>query len=186
MNILQNFDSEILKFINDNFNSPIMDKIMVIVTSLGNGGLIWILISLALMIKPKYRRVGIMSICALILTTIIGEGILKNLVKEERPFISLPDIKLLITPPTSFSFPSGHTGSSFAVAGVLGSKIKKSRFYVFALAILIAFSRLYLYVHYPIDVIVGIILGLFCAKIVLYIFKRREKDNYNRNFKNLY
>lgn len=173
--ILQNYGVEILDFINNNLHSPIMDKVMVAITSLGNGGLIWILISLGLMITPKYRKVGIMAICALILTTIIGEGILKHLVRRPRPFTSLSDIELLITAPTSYSFPSGHTGSSFAVAGVIGSKIKKSRFYVFSLAILIAFSRMYLYVHYPGDVIGGIILGLFSSQIVLYIFKTGKK-----------
>ena len=173
--ILQNYGVEILDFINNNLHNPIMDKVMVAITSLGNGGLIWILISLALMITPKYRKVGIMAICALILTTIIGEGILKHLVRRPRPFTSLSDIELLITAPTSYSFPSGHTGSSFAVAGVIGSRIKKLRFYVFPLAILIAFSRMYLYVHYPGDVIGGIILGLFSSQVVLYIFKTGKK-----------
>lgn len=173
--ILQNFGAEILDFINNNLHSPIIDKLMVTITSLGNGGLIWILVSLILICIPKYRKVGIMAICALILTTIIGEGLLKNLVKRPRPFTSLSDIELLISAPTSYSFPSGHTGSSFAVAGILGSQIKKSRFYVFALAILIAFSRMYLYVHYPGDIIAGMMLGLFSAQIVLYIFKSGKR-----------
>lgn len=171
MDILRNFDMETLNFINNNLHSPIMDKFMIIMTSIGNGGLIWILISLILIITPKYRKVGIMTICALILTTIIGEGILKHLIRRPRPFISLPDIKLLITAPTSYSFPSGHTGSAFAAAGILGAMIKKSKPYVITLAILIAFSRLYLFVHYPEDVLAGIILGLCSAQIVLYIFK---------------
>lgn len=172
---LQNLGVDILNFININLHNPVMDKLMVTITSLGNGGLIWIIISIILMSTPKYRKVGIMSICALILTTIIGEGILKHLLKRPRPFTSLSDIELLILAPTSYSFPSGHTGSSFAVAGVIGSQIKKSRFYVFTLAILIAFSRMYLYVHYPGDVIGGIILGLFSSQIVLYIFKTGKK-----------
>lgn len=148
---------------------------MVTITSLGNGGMAWILISVALIITPKYRKVGIMAICALILTTILGEGLLKNLVKRPRPFTSLSDFELLISAPTSYSFPSGHTGSSFAVAGILASQIKKSRYYVFALAILIAFSRMYLYVHYPGDVIAGIVLGLCSAQIVLYIFNNGRR-----------
>ena len=173
--VLQNYGVQILDFINENLHNPIMDKVMVAITSLGNGGLIWILISLILIFIPKYRKVGIMAICALILTTIIGEGILKHLVRRPRPFASLSDIELLITAPTSYSFPSGHTGSSFAVAGVIGSQIKKLRFYVFPLAILIAFSRMYLYVHYPGDIIGGVILGLCSSQIVLYIFKSGRK-----------
>ena len=174
--LFHNLDIEILNFINNNLHSPIMDKVMIFFTNLGNSGLIWLIISLILIAIPKYRKVGIMALCALILTTILGEGVLKHILRRTRPFTTIQDFQLLITAPSSYSFPSGHTGSSFAVAGVLGSKLKKSRFYVYALAILIAFSRLYLYVHYPSDILAGIILGSVSAYIVLYIF-----NNINTN-----
>lgn len=170
--LIQNFDTGILDFIKDYLHNPFMDKIMPTITSLGNAGFIWIVITLVLIIMPKYRKVGIMSACALILNAILGEVILKNIFERSRPFIGLGDITLLIKEPTSFSFPSGHTASSFAAAGIIGTMIKKYRWQVFTFASLIAFSRLYLYVHYPTDVIGGIILGLFSSGIVLKIWPR--------------
>lgn len=176
--MINNLDIWILDFINDNLHNPILDKLMMFITSLGNSGLIWIVISIILITIPKYRKVGVMALCALILTTILGEVILKNILQRSRPFTKVPDFELLIKAPLSYSFPSGHTGSSFAVAGILGSKFKKSRIYIYILAMLIAFSRLYLYVHYPSDVLAGVVLGSASAFIVLYLFsdKLYEKN----------
>lgn len=174
MEIIHNVDIWILNFINNNLHNSFMDKLMIFFSSIGNSGLIWILISLILIAMPKYRKIGIMALCTLILTTILGEVILKNLVKRGRPFTTIIDFKLLVATPSSYSFPSGHTGSSFAVAGILANKLKKSRFYVYALATLIAFSRLYLYVHYPSDILGGIILGSVSDYIILYIFNNRS------------
>lgn len=170
MLMINNLDMLILNFINDNLHNPTMDKLMVFITKLGNGGLVWILISIILIAIPKYRKVGVMAICALILTTILGEVILKNILQRERPFTTVLDFELLIKAPSSYSFPSGHTGSSFAVTGILGSKFKKSRIYIYFVAMIIAFSRLYLYVHYPSDVLAGVILGSASASIILYVF----------------
>jgi undecaprenyl-diphosphatase len=147
---------------------------MPIITSLGNMGLIWIIIALVLIFNKKYRDVGIMIIASFILTSIIGEGILKNLVQRLRPFIDIPTINLLISKPTSYSFPSGHTASSFAVAGIIFSTLKKFRIPAIILASLIAFSRMYLLVHYPSDILGGILLGIICFKIVLKVYKNRN------------
>lgn len=165
--LLRQLDTNILMFIHDNIQNAVFDKVMPVITFLGDKGLIWIIISLALLISKKYRKVGIMAFGALALSTILGEGLLKHLIHRERPFVDIPTIHLIISKPLSFSFPSGHTISSFAVAGVLAKMIKKYSVPVFVLAFLIAFSRLYLFVHYPSDVFAGIILGLACSKIIL-------------------
>ena len=166
--MIQKIDIAILEFINNNVQNPILDKIMPSITSLGDSGMIWIIISLILMISKKYRKVGVLSLLALTLSTIIGEGILKNIVQRPRPFYELTNIQLLIEKPPSYSFPSGHTGSSFAVAGVIGILIKKYKIPVMILAGLMAFSRMYLFVHYPTDILGGIVLGLSCSYIVTY------------------
>lgn len=172
MSLIQNFDNYILLVINNNMHGYIMDKVMVIITYLGNGGLIWIIISIFLMLNKKYRKIGFVVVGALILSTILGDEILKNVIKRARPSTYIPAANLLISKPLTYSFPSGHAATSFAAAGVLAKYFKQYAFAFFSLAFVIAFSRLYLYVHYPTDVLVGIILGLICSKITFYIFNR--------------
>lgn len=167
---IKNLDMEVPKFIYDNLHSRLLDKIMIGVTSLGDMGLIWILISVLLMVSGKYRKAGIMTICALILSAILANGILKNIIQRPRPFFENPLVDVLISKPLSYSFPSGHSASSFAAAGILAKAFKKYRFYVMALALLIAFSRMYLFVHYPSDIIGGAVLGLICSEIVFHVF----------------
>ncbi|MBU3182183.1 phosphatase PAP2 family protein [Clostridium psychrophilum] len=170
--LIQKFDSSILLYIKDNMHGLIMDKIMVISTYLGNGGIVWIIIIAILLISKKYRRIGLMALAALILSTILGDIVLKNVVKRIRPSSTIPAINLLISNPLSYSFPSGHTTSSFAVAGVLTRYFKSYALEFFSLASLIAFSRLYLYVHYPTDVLGGIVLGLICSGIIIFLFDK--------------
>lgn len=172
---LQKIDINTLKIIHDYSQNYIFDKIMPLITSLGNLGLVWIAISIILISNKKNRTIGLMCISALILNTILGEGILKHLFQRQRPFVSMPAVHLLISKPTSFSFPSGHTSSSFAVAGIIWSQLKKYRVHAVLLACLIAFSRLYLFVHYPSDILGGIAQGLICAKIVLNIYPIAER-----------
>lgn len=172
MSFIQNLDNSILLYIKNNMHGHMMDKAMVFITSLGNGGIIWIIIAALLMINKKYRNIGFMVLGALILSTILGEGILKHVVQRVRPSADIPAVNLLITKPLSYSFPSGHTTSSFAAAGVLAKYFKDYALEAFSLAVFIAFSRLYLYVHYPTDVLAGIILGLICSKIIIYLFSR--------------
>ena len=177
--LIQRFDSSILLYIKNNMHGPIMDKLMITLTHLGNGGMIWIIISVVLVISKKYRKIGFMAIAALILSTILGEGILKHVVKRIRPSANIPAVNLLIAKPLSYSFPSGHTTSSFAVAGVLAKYFKKYALEFFSLASLISFSRLYLYVHYPTDVLAGIVLGLACSGIIIFLFDKVSYINYN-------
>lgn len=168
--LLQKIDINTLKLIHDYLQNYILDKIMPFITSLGNLGLVWIVISIILISNKKYRSIGLMCMSALILNTILGEGILKHLFERQRPFVSMSTIHLLIDKPTSFSFPSGHTSTSFAVVGIIWSQLRKYRVYVVLIACLIAFSRLYLFVHYPSDILGGIVQGLVCAKIVLKVY----------------
>ena len=174
--LVQRLDSSILLYIKDNMHGVIMDKSMVLSTYLGNSGIIWIIIVGILMINKKYRKIGLMALGALILSTILGEEILKNVVKRIRPSENIPAWNLLITKPISYSFPSGHTTSSFAVAGVLSKYFKRYAFGFLGLASLIGFSRLYLYVHYPTDILAGIGLGLMCSALIIYLF---DKENHN-------
>ncbi|NFP92715.1 phosphatase PAP2 family protein [Clostridium sporogenes] len=174
MNFIQNMDIYLLDFIHRNIANDFLDKVMIFITSIGNLGLIWIAISLLLLISKKYRKVGMLCIASLVLSSLIGEVVLKNLVQRGRPFTAIEGINLLIKSPKSFSFPSGHTASSFAVATVIGRKIKNFKLPIYILAFSIAFSRLYLYVHYPSDVLVGALIGIISANIILYTYNKRN------------
>ena len=136
---------------------------MPLITKLGDAGIFWIALALILLIPKKTRRTGAAMGVAMLIGLIIGNGILKNVIARTRPFdIShpvLPKNRLLIDPPTDYSFPSGHTLASFEAATAIYKDHTVYGFAAFVLALLIAFSRIYLQVHYPSDVIGGAILG---------------------------
>jgi undecaprenyl-diphosphatase len=167
---LQGIDIKVLNLINKNLRHALLDKMMPLITALGNGGIVWVIISLCLINSDSYRKEGYMVIASLIATTIIGEGVIKHLIKRTRPFIKLKLNNLLISKPITHSFPSGHTASSFAAAGIFYMMDNRYSIMVVILAALIAFSRIYLNVHYPTDVVTGIILGLLCSRLVIYLF----------------
>lgn len=148
-----------------------MDKLMVAISTLGNAGIMWIVIGILLTISKKYRKVGLVLLSALILGALLGEGILKNLIQRPRP----SGFELIVKKPSSYSFPSGHTTAAFGAAMILSNYFKKYKIGIYSFAFLIAFSRLYLCVHYPTDVMGGMILGTVSALVVLTVVKRLDK-----------
>lgn len=177
---IQNTDIAILNWLADlNIHSPFMDTIMIFITHLGDGGIIWILIAVAMLLTKKYRQQGMILALALILCLLACNLTLKPLVARIRPFDLDSTIQLLIAAPKDFSFPSGHTLSSFASAMVIFGTKNRFGAAAFILAGLIAFSRLYLYVHYPSDVIAAVFLGIVIGCFSLwvgktYLFKSHE------------
>ena len=153
-------------------HNPILDKIMVFVTHLGDKGLIWIFIGLAMCFAKKYRRAGVNVLLALLIGLIVGNLTLKPLVARIRPYEYIDGIKLLIEVPTDFSFPSGHSFSSFAAAYSVFLFHKKEGITLLVLALIIAVSRLYIYVHFPTDVLTGALLGIGVAYLSRYIVNR--------------
>lgn len=160
-------------------HTPLLDKILAFITSLGNAGIIWIVLAVVLLILPKTRKTGIIVAAALLADLVLCNLILKNLVSRVRPYDVNTAIAILIKKPLDFSFPSGHTAASFAAMTALFlAKMKKAWIAALVLAVLIAFSRLYFYVHYPTDVlggaVVGILSGIIGYAIVEKIDKRRK------------
>ena len=149
---------------------PLLNYIMIFITSLGNGGLIWIVAALFLIFQNKnmLKREGFTIAVALIIFSILGLLILKPIIARPRPFIA-QGVDILIKEPMGFSFPSGHTGSSFAAASVIYFYNKKRGLLALILATLIAFSRMYLFVHYPSDIVGGLILGIISSRIAIKI-----------------
>lgn len=164
------FEENILLWIQSNLRSDIITPFMIFITNLGNSGAIWIVLSIGLLIPKKTRKIGVMSLCALFLSVIIDNVILKNLIARTRPCDVIEGLTCLIQRPTDFSFPSGHTGSSFAAAVILFLGLpKKYSFTAIILAALIGFSRLYVGVHYLSDVIGGAVIGTMIAVLVYWI-----------------
>lgn len=168
-----------------NLHNNILDSIMMLITSLGNGGLLWILISIMLITIPaigtenmeqKRRRknYGIMLLISLMITAILGNLIIKNIIQRPRPFQVDTSVIPLIHP-REYSFPSGHTSSSFAAATMLFLYNSKAGGIAFLIAGLIAFSRMYFFVHFPTDIFGGIVLGVFCSIFVWYGQKKYFK-----------
>lgn len=175
--ILQ-LDNAILNWIHTALRCDLLDWAMPYITALGNKGLLWILLGLILLLIKKHRKTAVTLAFSLLLCLFIGNMVLKPLVARIRPFEANGIETLLIEQPTDFSFPSGHTMSSFAAAGVLMTADKKLGIPALALAALIAFSRLYLYVHYPSDVLAGMALGIaisfFAQKICQSKFTKKN------------
>ena len=165
-----NFDLPILEWIQANLQCGFLDFIMPIITLFGEGGIFWIAWAVILLIIPKTRKIGLSMIIALLLGLLVCNLTLKPLVARVRPYdLQEQDfgvyINLLINRQSDFSFPSGHTIASFEAAVVLLKYSKKMGIPALILAILVSFSRLYLYVHYPSDVLVSVVLGTIFAFI---------------------
>lgn len=162
------FDLPILDWIAANLWCPILDVAMPIITLLGDAGIFWIAVAVLFMITKKHRKTGIGMMLALMMGLLICNIWLKPTVARIRPYdfqmeYFLKEIPLLAGGMHDFSFPSGHTIASFEAAVVILLNNRKLGVPAMILAFLIAFSRLYLYVHYPTDVIFSIILGTALA-----------------------
>lgn len=171
------FDFAVLDFIRDNLRCDFLDWLMVFLSRIGEGGIIWFAIAIPMLFFKKSRFCGVTMIVSMGITLLLGEFLFKNLVGRVRPCNVNTEIEMLVKRPSSFSFPSGHTSSSFASATTLFLWNKKCGIATFALAALIAFSRLYNYVHFPTDIIAGALFGIFTSILVYYIFKKYQFDN---------
>lgn len=150
---------------------PWLDRLMVGISFLGNAGWIWIALAVACLFFPKKRKLGITIGVALLLSLIMVNWTIKPLVSRARPFTYYENFRLLILIPAETSFPSGHASSSFAAATACFIGDKKLGSFALILAVLIAFSRLYLFVHFPSDVLAGVLFGVLWALLAHVIVK---------------
>ena len=180
---IQNIDVAILNWIHEVFSCAFLDFVMPIITALGNKGLFMIAVAVVMVCFKKTRKAGITMGIALVLGLALGNGLLKNMFGRVRPYELEGALvtDLLIKKPHDYSFPSGHTLASFEFASVMaicykclpGKKVTAIASVV--LGVLIAFSRLYLYVHFPSDVLGGAILGTIFGIIGVWVVNAVEK-----------
>lgn len=154
------FDWTVLRWIQSTLVCPAMDFLMPKITLLGNGGTVWILAAVVLLATKKYRKFGAFLLAGLVIGVLTGNLTLKPLIARPRPCWLDKSVQLLIDNPTDYSFPSGHTLSSVIGTTVLTKANRKFGLAAIPLAALIAFSRLYLYVHFPTDILGAGVLGV--------------------------
>ncbi len=176
--ILQQWDWDILYAIAQLRAFSFLDTLMPLVSQLGDAGLIWIAAGIALLCTRRYRKVGIAVLLALAVGVLVGNVALKNIIARPRPCWLQPEMLVLAGNPTDYSFPSGHTLSSVIAATALIRGEKRFAWGAAPLAVLIAFSRLYLFVHFPSDILGGTVLGVaigwLCYEAILKIKKKKE------------
>ena len=175
--MLTQIDFTILDYIRQHLTNPFADKFMTIITHLGDYGLLWIVLCIILMIIPRTRKSGYALAIAMIAGLVICNLLIKNIIARPRPFV-INELPIIINAPMGYSFPSGHSSNSFIAATVIAMRYQKFAIPVYILAGLIAISRVYLYVHYPSDVIAGATIGSAIAYAVVKIFDKKTKSEF--------
>lgn len=160
----------------EKLQNPILDKISIIMAHLGSAGAIFILIGILFLFHKKTRKMGLHILISLIISIILGNMILKPLINRVRPYEKI-NRAILVKNLSDGSFPSGHTYAAFATAFSALYHNKKIGVCLILFAILMGFTRLYLYVHYPTDVVGGVILGYVCAESGRIIIKKLNIEN---------
>lgn len=173
------WESNIVLYVQEHLRVDFLNPIMQGITMLGNAGILSILVCIFLLLYKKTRKVGITASLSLLLEFIIVNLTVKKIVGRTRPYVVNEAIQYITQRPSDHSFPSGHTGCSFAVASVLLFMMpKKVGIPAIIVASLIAFSRLYVGVHYPTDILGGFFIGMltgFIAKLIVEkVTKRKE------------
>ena len=170
-------DHEILIFIQENLRFDWLTEPTVFVSHLGDHGKIWIILCLILLSFKRTRKAGFCGLIALLINLLITNVTLKPMIGRVRPYEQFNDLLLLLEKQKDFSFPSGHTSSSFAAAWAIfqmdrdGVKRKILGMAVMFLAIWIAWSRLYVAVHFPTDVLGGAVIAILDSLLVFHIYK---------------
>ena len=151
------------------YHHKLFSNFMKIITGIGDFGMIWLVLILPLSLHTKTQLLSQKMLTALLLATIIGQVTIKSLVKRKRPCHTFHDVNMLVAIPSDYSFPSGHTASSFACATVICFFYPKVGAFYILFSFLMAFSRLYLFVHYLSDIIFGMILGIGVGIITMML-----------------
>ena len=191
------WEADVLLFIQEHIRSEFLNPVMTTFTHSGDHGVLMIIFAILLVVIPRTRKTGIIAGTSIAIEALLNNVLIKNLVARTRPYDAIGGLVNLIERQKDFSFPSGHTGAAFAVMGpilliaVLGlpevaksgefRQIKVSRTYkicaVIAIlyAVVLGFSRLYVGVHYPTDVIGGLLLGIATSFLAYYLFRSALK-----------
>ena len=178
-------DSDILLYIQEYLRNDLLTPFMVFLTHTGDYGILCIAVSVILILLRKTRCLGHVIAFSIAIESIITNLLLKNLIARTRPYEVIEELELLIGEQPDFSFPSGHAGVTFALAGAMlfafmygvkgFEKNKRNSLIVLLVliyALLLAFSRLFVGVHYPTDVLGGMLIGLLSGLVGYWLEKK--------------
>ncbi len=184
--MIQDYDFAILDWMQDALRSDFLDFLMPKITLIGEHGIFYIAVGILLVFFRRYRRAGITILSGLTIGYVLVNLIVKNLVARARPFQINTAVELLIKAPRDYSFPSGHALHGFMFATVLMFYDKRLGIPAMIAAVLVSFSRLYLYVHFPTDVLAGALMGIgigvgsyYLVKYVIESIESRRKNRLN-------
>ena len=175
--MIQKLDFAILDWIQLHLKCGALDFLMPKATLLAEDGIFLIVLGLLFLLMKSRRVIGMEILTGMGIGLLCGNLILKNLIARPRPCWLNPDVVLLIQNPTDFSMPSAHTMHCFIVATVLMHHDRRAGVPAVVLASLVGFSRLYLYVHFPTDVLFGALLGIGIGILTIKLFRRRNKPD---------
>ena len=171
--MLMEIESAILLWIQNNLRCDFLTPVMRVITTLGNGGAFWIVVTLLLLIFRRTRRMGVYCAASMLLTLLVVNLCIKPLAARTRPYELIQGLKILVSRPHDYSFPSGHAANSLTCAWTI-FRLAPRKYGVPALvlAVLIALSRLYVGVHYPTDVLAGAAIGILLSEVALRALRR--------------
>ncbi len=176
MSVINWFDS-LLPALFDIIENPVLSAVMLFVTKLGDGGIIWLFTIIALLLIRRHAKVGMASALSIGTCFVFGNYVLKPFVGRVRPCNIYTNLELLVNRPDDFSFPSMHAATAFSVAVILYRYDKRMGIPAIVLASLISLSRVYLNVHYTTDIIAGAIFGTAFALVFYWLFfELKRKD----------
>ena len=199
------WDAGFLIYIQEHIRSDILNPVMTVLTHTGDKGILFIALCIVLLLIPRTRRVGLIAAVSIAIESILNNLLIKNIVARTRPYDEIEGLKTLVGRQVDYSFPSGHTGAAFAVAGAMlvvalfglpmiektGEFKRADPSLTFKLisvilimyATLLAFSRMYVGVHYPTDVLCGLLLGLGTSAVAYLIYQVAIKKIHERKAK---
>lgn len=177
MEALSPIEGPILLWIQAALRQPWLDPIVSVYTKLGDHGLLWIALCILMLLWPKTRRAGLAGACALLMSLLFTNILLKPLVERTRPWLVIEGLLPLVTERDPNSFPSGHTSAAFSCAAAWLATLPKTWCKALALtaALLMGLSRLYVGVHFPSDVLCGALVGALCGWIGAMAVRKWEE-----------
>lgn len=173
---LRELDGAVLLWIQEYLRGPATDIFFVFYTTLGNAGLVWLVLSVIMLCFKSTRKAGVTALLALAVGFVFTNVILKPLVHRARPWLVVEGLTALVAESDPHSFPSGHTCAAFAAACAWRSYLPKQwANAALVCAVLMGFSRLYVGVHFPTDVLAGALVGCLSGWLACRFVRMKTK-----------